>query len=124
MAADDRARERSQEVDPETVRFVVGEAKALIRSLEGTATNRVVIRAGAFELEVRRGGVTGAPAPPPTEAAAPAGAAASTEAPTRPGVVPIVAPLVGVFFRAISPDARPLVEVGDTVERGQPVAIL
>jgi acetyl-CoA carboxylase biotin carboxyl carrier protein len=127
MAAEERVGERSGEVDPETVRFVIGEAKALIRSLEGTATSRVVIRAGAFEIDVSRAGVIGAPAmTPPTEAGAAAGAAAPTEAtpPARPGVVPIVSPLVGVYYRATSPDAKPLVEIGDTVERGQPVAIV
>jgi acetyl-CoA carboxylase biotin carboxyl carrier protein len=40
------------------------------------------------------------------------------------GLVPIVSPLVGVFFRATSPGAKPLVQVGDTVERGQKVGIV
>ena len=38
--------------------------------------------------------------------------------------MPVVAPLVGVFYRASSPGARPFVEVGDTVERGQTVCII
>ena len=37
---------------------------------------------------------------------------------------PVVAPLVGVFYRAASPGAKPFVEVGDTVERGQKVGIV
>jgi acetyl-CoA carboxylase biotin carboxyl carrier protein len=35
-----------------------------------------------------------------------------------------VAPLVGVFYRAASPGAKPFVDVGDTVERGQVVGIV
>jgi acetyl-CoA carboxylase biotin carboxyl carrier protein len=36
----------------------------------------------------------------------------------------MTAPLVGVFYRAASPDADPFVEVGDRVEAGQVVCIL
>ena len=36
----------------------------------------------------------------------------------------ITAPLVGIFYRASSPDAAPFVEVGDRVEAGQAVCIL
>lgn len=34
------------------------------------------------------------------------------------------APLTGTFYRAGSPDAPPMVEVGDTVEEGQPVGLI
>jgi acetyl-CoA carboxylase biotin carboxyl carrier protein len=36
----------------------------------------------------------------------------------------VVAPIVGVFYRSGSPGAKPFVEVGDTVERGQVVGIV
>ena len=39
-------------------------------------------------------------------------------------LVPIVSPMVGVFYRANSPDNPPLVEVGDYVEVGQEVGII
>ena len=41
-----------------------------------------------------------------------------------PGTMPVVAPLVGIFYRASSPGADPFVSVGDTVERGQTVCII
>jgi len=36
----------------------------------------------------------------------------------------IVAPMVGTFYRAPSPDSEPFVKVGDTVESGEVVCIL
>ncbi len=39
-------------------------------------------------------------------------------------VVDIVAPLVGVFYRAPSPDAPPFVEVGDEIEVGTEVGLI
>lgn len=39
-------------------------------------------------------------------------------------VQPIIAPLTGTFYRADSPDAPPLVEVGDTVEEGQKIGLI
>jgi len=39
-------------------------------------------------------------------------------------VRPIAAPLTGTFYRAESPDAPPLVEVGDTVEEGQKIGLI
>ena len=63
-----------------------------------------------------------APMAPMTAAAAPvAGGAAPSAA---PGTMPVVAPLVGVFYRSSSPGAKAFVEVGDTVERGQVVGIV
>jgi len=37
---------------------------------------------------------------------------------------PIVAPMVGTFYRAANPDAPPFVQEGDAVEVGQTVCIL
>ncbi|HHY28693.1 MAG TPA: acetyl-CoA carboxylase biotin carboxyl carrier protein [Desulfitobacterium dehalogenans] len=39
-------------------------------------------------------------------------------------LIPVVAPLVGTFYRAPAPDAPPYVEVGVTVKVGQPVCIV
>lgn len=36
----------------------------------------------------------------------------------------IRSPMVGMFYRAASPDAAPLVEVGDRVEIGQPIGLI
>lgn len=39
-------------------------------------------------------------------------------------LIPVVAPMVGTFYRAPAPDAPPFVEVGATVQAGQPVCIV
>ncbi len=39
-------------------------------------------------------------------------------------VVPIVAPMVGTFYRASSPDATPFIDEGDLVTLGQTVCII
>jgi len=87
--------------DAATIQLVVKETKDLVRSLEGTGTSRVTIRSGALSIEVERTGVV-----------------------VTAGLMPVVAPLVGVYYRSGSPGAKPFVEVGDTVERGQQVGIV
>ncbi|MFN8179420.1 MAG: acetyl-CoA carboxylase biotin carboxyl carrier protein [bacterium] len=62
------------------------------------------------------------PPPAPLEAPAPSVAPA---APTRdPGLVAIVAPMVGTYYAAPAPGAKPYLSVGDTVSVGQVVCIV
>src|SRR3954452_18566985 len=95
--------------DASLVQLVMKEAKDLVRSLEGTATSKVRISAGAFEIEVERGGA------PTVAMAAPAagmtllGAAPGAPA-AAPGVLPVLAPLVGVFYHSSSPGAKAFVQ--------------
>jgi acetyl-CoA carboxylase biotin carboxyl carrier protein len=50
------------------------------------------------------------------------GAAAPT--PADDHMRPIVAPMVGTFYRASSPDAAPFIKVGDAVGEGQVVCVI
>ena len=64
---------------------------------------------------------------PAAAAAAPAPAAQPAAAePAEPKVegTPLTSPMVGTFYRAPSPGAKPFVEVGDTVKKGQTVCII
>jgi len=116
----DGNRDQGGALDAALVQQVMKEARDLARSLEGTATSRIKIKAGPLEVEVERaGGVMVAAAP-----VAAGGTALPTAPAAAPGTMPIVAPLVGVFYRSSSPGAPPFVEVGDTVERGQMVGIV
>lgn len=63
--------------------------------------------------------LAGAPA---ADAAAPA-AAATAEAAPETGFV-IKSPMVGTFYRAASPGAKPFVELGQKVAEGDPVCII
>jgi acetyl-CoA carboxylase biotin carboxyl carrier protein len=46
------------------------------------------------------------------------------DAKAESGAVPIVSPIVGVFYRAPSPNDPPFVEVGDAVQAGQVVGVV
>ena len=106
-------------LDAEAIAHLMREVRELARALEGTATSRVLIKSGGLEVEVERAGgvIAGAAAP----LVVTAGGGVPTMA---PGTMPVVAPLVGIFYRAPSPGADPFVSVGDTVERGQTLCII
>jgi acetyl-CoA carboxylase biotin carboxyl carrier protein len=65
--------------------------------------------------------------PPPVVAAAPE---AKPAVPTAPAAEPspeghvVKSPMVGTFYRAASPDAKPFVEVGEVVKEGQTICIV
>jgi len=100
----------------------------------------LVQESGIAELEITEGEekvkiVKGGRAMPETVAMLPAPAAAasaiSPAAPPPPAeAAPKVeghvlkSPMVGTFYRAPSPGAKPFVEVGDTVKAGQTVCII
>ena len=50
-------------------------------------------------------------------------AAAGADAATAPGKV-VKSPMVGTYYRAASPGAKPFVEVGDTIKAGDAVCII
>jgi len=93
------------------------------------------------EGKVRIVKASGAPAyhappptmPPPTPqdvavaaaaTAATAAAVAAAEVRSKPEGKVIKSPMVGTFYRAASPGAKPFVEVGDQIKEGQPVCII
>ncbi len=65
-------------------------------------------------------------APPVMAMSAPLAAPAPAEPEAEPAaaVKTIKAPMVGTFYRAGSPGAKPFVEVGSVVKEGQPVCII
>lgn len=113
----------------EDLHLVLKEARDLAKALEGTATNRLRVELGWVTIEIERGGGAAAggaimmPMTMPQQAPAAAGAGGDVGA-SAAGGLPIVAPLVGVFYTSGTPGAKPFVEVGATVERGQVVGII
>ncbi len=118
------------------------EARALVRQLEGTSVQRFAVKAGDYEIEIERGGAAQvAPGEPPpitghlaTSATGGLGVApgarsasgafsAITDAPPD-NRVPVLAPLVGAFYRSAQPGAKAFVDEGDVVEIGQTVCIV
>ena len=61
---------------------------------------------------------------PPAAAVVEAPAAAAAAAAPAPTGKLIKSPMVGTFYRASAPGAKPFVEVGDTVKQGQAVCIV
>lgn len=116
----------------------VNQIRELIKIVELSDVNEVMVEEGGAKVVVRRG-VTGAvleATAPATTADAPvsAGPAEANAAPADVAVrdsaerpaswKSIVAPMVGTFYRSPSPNADAFVTVGDTVEEGQALCIL
>jgi acetyl-CoA carboxylase biotin carboxyl carrier protein len=66
--------------------------------------------------------VAAAPAAVPAAAATPAAAGAADEAGGELAIVK--SPIVGTFYRAAEPGAKPFVSVGDVVKKGQVLCII
>ena len=62
-------------------------------------------------------------APVPATGAEALGVTHEEPAPVKEGTL-VLAPTVGVFYSATSPDARPFVEVGDQVKKGDTLCII
>ena len=74
--------------------------------------------------------VTYAMAPAPVQAPHPAGPAQAVEAApvvavaAEPSGHVVKSPMVGTFYRASSPGAKPFVEIGDTIKEGETICIV
>jgi acetyl-CoA carboxylase biotin carboxyl carrier protein len=109
--------------------------KTLIDLLEQSGISELEVKEGEESVRIARH-PTGSAAPmmhyampPPALPAAPAAApAAGAPAAAKPAPVskghPVKSPMVGTFYRAPSPGAKPFVEVGQTVKQGQTLCII
>jgi biotin carboxyl carrier protein len=104
--------------DDDRIEQVVKEAKELIRLLDKTNVRRFCLDGGDFKIEIERAFQKGGA---PVLAAAPA--AAGTAAATGPRHR-VLAPLGGTFYHAQKPGAKPFVEVGTRVQRGQTIGLI
>ena len=117
----------------------------LLEIVAESGLDEVKVEEGDFKLTVRASARPGvAPAAPsvvmaapaaPAPVAAPAAPAPSAEAPSSPPAASqepgaganedlALAPIVGTFYAAPSPDSDPFVKVGDRVEVGQTLCII
>jgi acetyl-CoA carboxylase biotin carboxyl carrier protein len=85
-----------------------------------------IVKGGGVTLTPLPASAGGAPAAQAAAAAAAGAAAAAAEAPPAAGQEGhvIKAPMVGTFYRASSPEAKPFVEVGEAIKVGQTVCII
>jgi oxaloacetate decarboxylase alpha subunit len=102
------------------------ELRALLRLLDGTDVEELEVEEGGRRVRIRKRSAD-APAPLRPAAAQPsaslpapaAGVAAETS-----GLVPVVSPMVGTFYRAPAPGAEPYVKEGDVIRKGTVVCIV
>lgn len=113
----------------ERERLDLEEIRAIIHLAMEADIAELVVEAPHVKVHVKKA----APVPPrdaEVHAAAPsAGRGHGTAEGARPDdeaarYVPIVAPMVGTFYRAPKPDAPPFVTEGDIVQMGQTVCVL
>ena len=103
---------------------------ALITKFDESGLSKIKITRDGFEIEMEKAtGLVAAPvqavaAAPAAQAAPAAAAPAVSSAPAAISGDTIDSPMVGTFYAAPSPDSAPFVKVGDTVKKGQAVAVL
>jgi len=110
--------------------------KKLIDLVQESGIAELEITEGEEKVRIARGGALsvtplGAPAPvaapfPPAAAASSAAAppaAAAEPAPGQEGHT-VKSPMVGTFYRAPSPEAKPFVAAGDSVKEGQTICVI
>ncbi|MDA8189970.1 acetyl-CoA carboxylase biotin carboxyl carrier protein [Acidiferrobacter thiooxydans] len=110
----------------------IRKVKKLIEMLEASHLGEIEIKEGEESIRISRGSsaaaVPAAPVPmsaPLAPAVAPAAASAEPmAAKPMPNGHPVCSPMVGTFYRAPSPDAQPFVEVGTSVNVGDPLCII
>jgi acetyl-CoA carboxylase biotin carboxyl carrier protein len=112
--------------------------KKLIELLEESGIAEIEIKEGEEALRISRmptgpavhqlpamaGLPLGAPMPAPAPAAATPRAAEPAAAKAKPNEHVITAPMVGTFYAAASPGAKPFIEIGDEIKVGQVLCII
>ena len=106
----------------------IRKVKKLIELLEESNIAEIEIHEGEESVRISRAGTLAAPAPAPAPVAAITAAAAETAADTQPDDTPaghaVRSPMVGTFYRAPTPGAKPFVTEGQTVNAGDTLCII
>ncbi len=108
--------------------FDIKYIKDLAKIIDENSLSEISIEDGDKAITVRKDGVTGGafvqmPAAAPAAVPAASDAPAAVEAPAQKGNA-ITSPMVGTFYKAPSPDAKPFVVLGQIISAGQTVCIV
>jgi acetyl-CoA carboxylase biotin carboxyl carrier protein len=87
------------------------DVREILRLIDESELDELRIETSGFSLHVLRGGARPTPVPTPEAEAPPEPAAPSAD-----GAIAIEAPMLGTFYRAEAPGAKPFVEVGARIE--------
>ena len=106
----------------------------LVALMASNDLNTVDLRDGAKRIVLKRGPAVvaapsiqyaaPAPAPAASPASAPAASSGASSSESDAGLVPIKSPMVGTFYAAGSPDAKPFATVGTRVDEDTDVCII
>lgn len=109
------------------MKFDIEYVEKLAKVLSENSLTEISLEDGEQAITLRKEVVALAAAPmaaaPAVAPAAPQAAAAPQAEPAKKGT-PITSPMVGTFYSAPSPDAKPFVEVGKEVAKGDVVCIV
>jgi acetyl-CoA carboxylase biotin carboxyl carrier protein len=116
------------------VSLTYDEIAEIIKLVDSSSCDELVIETDNMKLVVRRNGVSAAASAEYTESGstplkvAPAAArdppAAAPTVAAAAGQIEVVAPMVGTFYRAPNPETPAFVEVGSVVSPGQPLCLI
>ena len=97
----------------------------LIKLVERSDINGLAVEENDFKIEIQKNLEPAArPQSPALNILAPAAEFPAAETQAAAGLQEIRSPMTGTFYQAASPDGPPLVSVGATVAKGQPVCII
>jgi acetyl-CoA carboxylase biotin carboxyl carrier protein len=108
-------------------RIDLDQVRQIVRLAEELGLAELEVESPTLKVRVRRSGGALAPATVGVAGASRAEGVAASDQAVEAGadhLEPVVAPMVGTFYRAPSPDAPPFVSEGDFVEAGQVVCII
>lgn len=107
------------------MKFDIEYVEKLAKVLADNSLTEISLEDGEQAITLRKE-VTGVIAAPAVSAPVPAAQAAPSV--EKPAEVkrgkPLTSPMVGTFYKAPSPDAKPFVEVGQTIKEGDVVCIV
>lgn len=110
------------------MKFDIEYVEKLAKVLADNSLTEISLEDGEQAITLRKDLVmTGAPVQTAVpQAAAPVPAVSAQEQPAEPAKKgkPITSPMVGTFYSAPSPDAKPFVDVGQTISQGDVVCIV
>ncbi len=109
------------------MKFDTDYIEKLAEIIEAKNLTEISLEDGNQAITVRRELYTGAPAIAPLQAAPTVSIQQSPQTAAKTEVKkgqPVTSPMVGTFYKAPSPDAKPFVEVGQTVSKGDVVCIV
>ena len=112
------------------MKFDIEYIEKLAKIVDETSLTEISLEDGEQAITIRKDVITGTPvvaASPAPVVAAPVAQPAAAPAPAQEEVKrgkALTSPMVGTFYKAPSPDAKPFVEVGQTVAQGDVVCIV